>query len=59
MSATTVPVQTCDDEDGCDRWMIDYYALCANNWKDFLDGWQFDPYSPHDRDLALCTEHRN
>ena len=57
MSAATVPVQTCDHEDGCDEWMIDYYALCANNWRDFLSQWQFDPYK--DRDLAFCPEHRN
>lgn len=59
MSSAIVPVQMCDHEDGCTEWMIDYYALYADNWTDFLGGWQFDPYSPCDRDLALCPEHRN
>lgn len=57
MSSATLPVQMCDSEEGCTEWMIDYYALCADNWGDFLSQWQFDPYK--DRDLAFCPEHRN
>lgn len=54
MTAATVPVQMCDDEDGCTEWMVDYYALCADNWRALLGGWRFDPYVS---DQAFCPEH--
>lgn len=51
----TVPIVTCDHEDGCDEWMLDHYEMCVDNWKDFLDGWAYDPYRY--RDDAFCPEH--
>lgn len=51
----TAPIIACDDESGCDQWIWDAYTATVDNWRDFLDGWQYDPY---DRDLPqLCPQH--
>lgn len=54
MSTGTIPIQTCDDEHGCEEWMPDYYVMTANNWRDLLGGWYFDPRA----DRAFCPEHK-
>ena len=51
----TIPIVTCDHEDGCDEWMIDHYSMDVSNWRDFLNGWKYDPWT-YDDD-ALCPEH--
>ena len=53
MSAGTIPIQTCDHEDGCDEWTIDYYELTASNWRELTPGWVFERPS----DKALCPTH--
>lgn len=50
----TLPIVICDDEQGCDEFMVDYHEQCASNWRDLVPaGWQYDPY----RDTALCPVH--
>lgn len=51
----TVPIVTCDHEDGCDEWMIDNWEMGVSNWRDLMPGWTYDPYK--DNDDALCPEH--
>ncbi len=51
----TAPIITCDHEDGCPEWVIDYYSGLASNWAELMPGWQYEPYRdsmPH-----LCPEH--
>ena len=51
----TFPIITCDSEDGCDQWTLDWFDALAGNWRTLMaPGWQFDPHSdaPH-----LCPEH--
>lgn len=40
----TMPIITCDDENGCDEWEIDDYTIGAMNWRELLAGWQYNPY---------------
>jgi len=54
---STVPIVTCDYEDGCDEWMINYYEMGVSNWREFLYGWKYDPYSYNDD--AFCPEHKD
>lgn len=49
MSTGTVPIITCDDEYGCDRWEIDYHGMGASVPK-LPEGWTGNP------DDALCPE---
>lgn len=48
----TIPIRTCDSEDGCDGWMIDQHAMDVDNWRDLLDGWKFDPRA----DETFCPD---
>lgn len=50
---STMPAMFCDSEDGCDEWHIDWYEGTASNWRDLLDGWQYDPRTG----AAFCPEH--
>jgi hypothetical protein len=50
----TIPIRTCDHEDGCDDWMIDHREMEVDNWRDLLGGWEFDPR----RDESFCPEHK-
>ena len=50
----TFPIITCDHEDGCDQWTLDWYTALASNWRDLMaPGWT-DPRDPTDH---LCPEH--
>lgn len=50
----TLPIVMCDDEYGCDDYMVDYYEQGATNWRELVPaGWQYDPH----RDTAFCPEH--
>lgn len=52
----TFPIITCDHEDGCDQWTLDWYRALASNWRDLMaDGWQYDPYALGDS--QFCPEH--
>lgn len=52
----TFPIITCDDEDGCDQWTVDWYTALATNWRSLMEpGWQYDPYRPADD--QLCPQH--
>ena len=55
MSSGTIPIQTCDAEEGCDEWMVDHYETGVSNWRDLLAGWSFNPYGP--LDSAFCPNH--
>lgn len=52
----TFPIITCDHEDGCPEWTLDWYEALVSNWRDLMEkGWQYDP---HKRDAPqLCPEH--
>lgn len=53
---TTFPIITCDAEDGCPEWTLDWYEALASNWRDLMEpGWTYDPY----RATApqLCPKH--
>lgn len=52
----TVPILTCDSEDGCDQWVTDVYALGVMEWKEIMRGWAYNPYK--DPDSAYCPEHK-
>lgn len=38
MSTGTIPILTCDQEDGCDEWTVDYYTVGASVPK-LPEGW--------------------
>jgi len=52
----TFPIITCDHDDGCDQWALDWYEALADNWRELMaPGWQ---YEPSRRDAPqLCPEH--
>lgn len=52
----TFPIITCDSEDGCDQWTLDWYSALADNWRKLMTpGWR---YNPHRADEPqLCPEH--
>lgn len=51
----TAPIVTCDDESGCTEWEIDYYEICATNWRELMPGWT---YNPNDSTADIyCKEH--
>jgi hypothetical protein len=52
----TIPILTCDHEDGCDAWVIDNYELGVTNWRECMRLWVYDPHT--DRESALCPEHK-
>lgn len=52
----TAPTLDCDHEDGCTQWIIDYYGMGAENWRDHLKGWHYDPYM--DVEESYCPDHR-
>lgn len=52
----TIPIITCDSEDGCDSWVVDNYELGVKEWREIMRGWAYDPYK--DRDSAYCPEHK-
>jgi hypothetical protein len=51
----TAPIITCDDEDGCTEWDIDYYEMGASNWRELMPGWQYNPYGSGEG--IYCREH--
>jgi len=51
----TMPIVTCDDEYGCDEWEVDYHQICATNWRELMEGWQYNPYDSA-ADI-FCPEH--
>ena len=52
----TFPIVTCDAEDGCTAWALDWYTATASNWRSLMEpGWQYDPHS-HDKP-HLCPDH--
>lgn len=52
----TFPIITCDHEDGCDQWTLDWYSALASNWREAMDpGWSYNPYALEDE--HLCPEH--
>jgi hypothetical protein len=52
---STIPTLHCDHESGCPEWTPDWYELTCSNWRDLLDGWDYDPY--RDPDASFCPEH--
>lgn len=54
----TYPIVTCDHDSGCTEWMLDQWSACVDNWRDFLDGWQYDPFRYDEIACpAFCAEH--
>lgn len=55
----TFPIITCDSEDGCDQWTLDWYEALASNWRDLMEeGWRYNRYNPYRPDEPqLCPEH--
>lgn len=52
----TFPIITCDHEDGCDQWTLDWYTALVDNWRSCMTpGWVYDPYAPDGE--QLCPEH--
>jgi hypothetical protein len=52
----TFPIITCDSEDGCDQWTLDWYSALADNWRSLMaPGWRYDPYHPDAP--QLCPGH--
>lgn len=52
----TFPIITCDAEDGCSEWTLDWYEATASNWRELMaKGWVYDPYHPDAP--QLCPEH--
>jgi hypothetical protein len=53
----TLPILTCDSEDGCDMYVTNQYELGVKEWRDIMRGWAYDPYK--DRDASLCPVHKD
>jgi hypothetical protein len=49
-----MPIQACDDADGCDQYVIDWWQMGVREWADLLAGWTFDRTA----DYAFCPEHK-
>jgi hypothetical protein len=50
------PIITCDFEDGCDQWTLDWYNALVTNWRQLMTpGWQYEPHRRNS--LHLCPEH--
>jgi hypothetical protein len=56
MTTGAIPILQCDHEDGCEEYITNYYEMCADNWRERMPGWYFDPYE--DVDTAYCPKHR-
>lgn len=50
-----MPAIFCDAEEGCTEWTIDWYVGTADNWRELMSGWMYDPYQAPD--VALCPDH--
>jgi hypothetical protein len=56
MSRGTFPIITCDDENGCPEWTLDWFTANVRNWREFMEpGWIYDPYASTDE--TFCPEH--
>lgn len=53
VSKGTVPILTCDHEDGCDVWAIDYYEMGVVGPR-LPDGWTRDPNADY---YVFCPDH--
>lgn len=51
----TAPIITCDDWGGCSEFAIDWYELGVTNWREFMPGWQYDPYRQDGE--TFCPDH--
>jgi hypothetical protein len=52
----TFPIITCDHEDGCDRWTLDWYEALASNWQELIPpGWRYNPRRADEP--QLCPDH--
>jgi hypothetical protein len=52
----TFPIITCDHEDGCDQWTLDWYSALVDNWRDLLEpGWSYNPHAIDGE--QMCPEH--
>lgn len=52
----TAPIITCDHEDGCDQWVIDWYSALASNWRELMpSGWRYNPHRPDEP--QMCPDH--
>lgn len=50
------PIISCDSEDGCPNWTLDWYESLASNWRELMEpGWQYDPQG-YDAG-QLCPDH--
>lgn len=54
MTQTKFAVVVCDNETGCTEWILDYYTLTVDNWRELMAGWEYDPHDPED--FALCPD---
>mgnify|MGYP000159070977 CR=1 FL=1 len=52
----TFPIITCDHEDGCDQWTLDWHQALASNWRELMaQGWTYNPHRPDEP--QMCPEH--
>lgn len=55
---TTFPIITCDDEDGCDQWTLDWHRAEVSNWQECMEkGWHYEPYPYGNDKPQFCPEH--
>lgn len=52
----TAPIITCDSEDGCAEWEMDWYEMTASNWHELMGEWKYDPYGDPNA-YILCPYH--
>ncbi len=53
---STFPIITCDSEDGCSEWTLDWYEALASNWQELMaEGWRYNPYRADEP--QLCPVH--
>jgi hypothetical protein len=58
MAKGTFPIITCDHEDGCDQWTLDWYEAQVNNWQQVMDaGWFYEPHPYGNDKPQLCPNH--
>lgn len=52
----TFPIITCDSEDGCSEWTLDWYEALASNWRELMEpDWYYNPYKL--AEPQLCPAH--
>ncbi len=52
----TFPIITCDSEDGCDQWTLDWYEALVSNWRESMEpGWHYNANRPDEP--QLCPTH--